>query len=86
MYREVLFMYIFLKVLYYKLTYQDQKIRQILACDIRNNWTAVSTLLGLISSVYHDLPFWRSNQRPQNAEPKLYHWATGLYRTQAIPN
>ena len=26
------------------------------AHDIWNNWTAVSTLLGLISSVYHDLP------------------------------
>ena len=26
------------------------------ARDIRNHWTAVLTLLGLISSVYHDLP------------------------------
>ena len=30
--------------------------------DIWNHWTAVLTLLGLISSVYHDLPHWRSNQ------------------------
>ena len=36
--------------LFYKLNYQDQKIRQTLACDIQNNWTAISTLLGLISS------------------------------------
>ena len=31
------------------------------------HWTAVSTLLGLISSAYHDLHHWRSNQQPQNA-------------------
>ena len=37
-------------------------------------WTAVSTLLGLSSSAYRDLQHWRSNKRPQNAEPKLYHW------------
>ena len=30
-------------------------------------WTAVSTLLGLISSIYRDLHIWRSNQRPQIA-------------------
>ena len=30
--------------------------------------TAVSTLLGLISSAYCDLHCWRSNQQPQNAE------------------
>ena len=35
--------------------------------------TAISTLLGLISSVYRDFPHWKSNQRPQNAEPKLDH-------------
>ena len=33
--------------------------------------TAVSTLFGLISSVYHDLYHWRSNQLPQHAKPKL---------------
>ena len=32
------------------------------------HWTAVSTLLGLISSAYCDLHHWRSNQQPQNAE------------------
>ena len=36
--------------------------------DIRKHWTAVSTLLGLISSVYHGVHHWRSNQI---AEPKL---------------
>ncbi len=34
---------------------------------------AVLTLIGLINGAYHDLPHWRSNQRPQNAEPKLSH-------------
>ena len=30
--------------------------------------TAVSTLLGLISSVYRDLHHWKSNQQPPNVE------------------
>ena len=47
-----------------KLNHHDQKIRQTLVGDIR---TAVLALLGFISSVYRDLPHWRSNQRPQNA-------------------
>ena len=42
-------------------------------------WTAVSTFLGLISSAYRDL-----HNRTQ--KPKLYHWATGPYHTEAIPN
>ena len=71
---------------YCKLNYHKHKIRQTLACNIRNYWTAVLTLLDFISSVYCDVPHWRSNQRPQNAEPKLYDWATGPYRTQATPN
>ena len=29
---------------------------------------------------------WRTNQRPQNAEPKLYHLAFGSHHTQAMPN
>ena len=44
--------------------------------DIWKHWTAVSALLGLISSVYSDLHHWGSNQRPQIAEPELYNWAT----------
>ena len=32
------------------------------------HWTAVSALLGLISSAYRDLHHRRSNQQPQNAE------------------
>ena len=32
------------------------------------HWTAVSTLLGLISSTHRDLHHWRSNQQPQYAE------------------
>ena len=31
-------------------------------------WTAVSTLLGLISSAHRNLHHWRSNQQPQYAE------------------
>ena len=56
------------------------------ARDIRNHRTAVSTKLGLISCDYLDPSHWRSNQWPQNAEPKLYHWATGPLCTQALPN
>ena len=40
--------------LYCELNYHDQKIRQTLARDIRKHWTAVSTLLGLISRLYCD--------------------------------
>ena len=36
--------------------------------------------------IHHDLPHWRSNQQPQNAEAKLYHWATGPHYTQAPSN
>ena len=32
------------------------------------HWTAISTLLGLISSAHHDLHQWRSTQQPQYAE------------------
>ena len=32
------------------------------------HWTAVSTLLGLISSAHRDVHHWRSNQQPQYAE------------------
>ena len=30
--------------------------------------------------------YWRSNQQPQYAEPKPYHWAAGQHRTQAMQN
>ena len=56
-----------------ELNYRDQKIWQTLMHNIRKHWTAVLILLGLISSVYHDLHHWRSKQRPQIAEPKLYN-------------
>ena len=52
-------MYIFffsVEELYCKLNYHVQKIRQTPARDIQNHWTAVSTLLGLLSSLHHDLP------------------------------
>ena len=39
-------------------------------------------LLDLISSAY----LRRSNQQPQNAEAKFYHWDIGPHRTQAMPN
>ena len=54
--------------------------------DIRKQLNAASTLLGLISSVYRDLHHWRSNQRPQIVELKLYYWAISQYRTQLTQN
>ena len=45
--------------LYCELNYHDQKIWRTLTCDIGKHWTGVSTLLGLISSVYRDLHLWR---------------------------
>ena len=54
------------KFVYRELNYHDQKIQRTLVRDIWKHWTAVSTLLSLISSVYCDLPHWGSNQRPQN--------------------
>ena len=65
-------------VLCSELNYHDQKIRWTLTHDKQKYWTALATLLGL----HH----WRSNQRPQIAEPKLYNWANSPYRTQATPN
>ena len=47
-----------------ELNYHDQNIQQTLKHDIRKYWTAVSTLLDLISSAYRDLHHWISNQRP----------------------
>ena len=46
----------------------------------------ISLEKGLISSVYCDLHYWRLNQWPQIAEPKLYNWAISLYHTQVMPN
>ena len=55
---------------YCELIYHAQKIRRIPTNNIRELWTAVSTLLGLISSVYRNLHHWRSKQWPQIAVPK----------------
>ena len=63
-----------------ELNYHDQKIWWTLTHDIQKHLTAVSTLLGLISSVYRDLHYWRLNQQPQIAELKLYNLAINLYR------
>ena len=71
---------------HYKLNYHGQKVLQTLARDTRNNLTAVSTLLGFISSIYGDIPQWRSNEQSQNAEPKLYHKSTSSLYTSAIPH
>ena len=65
------------------LNYHDLKIQWMPTHDIRKHWTAVSTLLGLISSAYRDLRHWRSDQWPQITEPKLYN---SPYRTQVTPN
>ena len=40
----------------------DQKICRTPTHNIREHWTADSTLLGLISSLYRNLHQWRSNQ------------------------
>ena len=51
------FFYFFsVEELYYKLNCHDQKIQQTLVHNIQRHWTAVSTLLGLSSSVYRDHP------------------------------
>ena len=67
---------------YCELNYHNQKIWRTPTHNIRKHWTAVSTLLGLISSVYRDLPHRRSNHH--NAEQKLYHWATNPHCTQVM--
>ena len=51
------------------LNYHDQKIQQAPTRRHTEHWTAVSTLLGLISSAYRDLHQWRSNHRMQ--KPKV---------------
>ena len=68
--------------LWIKLPWQENPA----VCDIRYLLTAVSTLWGLISIVYRDLPHWRWNQRQLNAEPKLHHWTSCSHCTQAMPN
>ena len=68
------------------ITTHDQKTRRTLTHDIGKHGTSVSTWLGLISSVYHDLHPWISNQRPQIAELKHYNWANRPYRTEVTSN
>ena len=78
-------MFIFkVKKSFFELNYQ--KIQRTPTHDIRKHWKVISTLLGLISSVYSDLHHWRSNQRPQIAEPKFYNWANSSFCTQVTPN
>ena len=51
-----IFIFIFqIEELYFEFNYYDQKIRWTPMHNIWKHWTAVSTLLGLISSVYRDL-------------------------------
>ena len=87
MFRKNCRIYIYIYIyIYCKLKYHYQKIRRTPTHEIREHWASVSTLLGLISSVYRNLHHWRSNQRPQIAVPKLYDWATSSYRTQVTSN
>ena len=86
MFKRVYIFLFLLQELYCDLNYPDKKIRQTPTHDIRKHWTAVSTLSGLIGSVYHDLHHWRLNQWPQIAEPKLYNWPNSPYHTQVMPN
>ena len=55
-------------VIQYELNYNDQKIRRTPTHDIREHWTAVSTLLGFIDSVYRNLHHWRSNLSAENLQ------------------
>ena len=68
------------------MNYRNQKIWRTPTYDIWGHWRAVSTLLGLISSVQRNRHHWRSNQRRQIAVPKLYNRATSSYRMQVAPN
>ena len=61
---------------YYKLNYPDQKIRQILVHNIWNHWTVVSTLLGLISSVYRDLDIKSATTECRAETLPLSYWST----------
>ena len=47
--KDVHFFFVSVEELRYKLNFYDQKIRQILARDIWNNWRAVLTFLGFIN-------------------------------------
>ena len=85
-YKACTFFFFKVQELYCELNYYDQKIRRRLAHDIRKHWTAVSIILSLISGLYRDLSNWKSNQRPQNAEPKLYNWAISQHRIQVMLN
>ena len=69
-----------------ELNYHDQKILRTPTHDLREHWTTVSTLLGVITNVYRNFHHCRSHQRPQIAVSKLYNWPTSLYCTQVTPN
>ena len=57
-----------------ELNYHGQKIRWTLARTIRKHWTAVSILIGLINSVYRDIPPPLEIEPATTEWPKLYHW------------
>ena len=44
------------------------------------DWTDVSTLLGLISSAYRDLHHWISNQQPQYTEAEILSLGHAAYK------
>ncbi len=52
-----------------ELNYHDQKIWQTLTHNIRKHWTAVLTLLGLISSVYYDITDQNTSQYAPGIPP-----------------
>ena len=58
----LIFVSVFIEDLNCELNYHDQKIWRKLAHNIQKHWTAVLSILGLISIVYPYLPHWRSNQ------------------------
>ena len=58
-------------LIYYVRNYHNKKIWLI-----PTHGVALSTLLNLISSTHRDHHHWGSNQQPQYARPRHFHWAT----------
>ena len=64
------------------MSYYDKKIRRTPTHDIREHWTAISTLLGLVSSVYRNLHHWRSNLKNKKNYIHLFPCPWGIIITR----
>ena len=69
-----------------ELNYHDQKIRQTIARDIRKHWTAILTLLGLISSVIPWSPPLEIKPATRECRAETLPLSTYPHRTQVKPN